>query len=1079
MQTLQPPTLQPPVPSSGEPAKAKGGRAELEPEGRALGFVLVVAAAAVLVGATWTYSWYSGISERKIQDSLHSVILSKKATIEGFLEERREDAEALSRRESVVRSLVEAGAAPPSRESSRVLRGELSEAVNIHGYHDGRVVDRELRDLANYGGEPLGALEREVFLEVLERREPRVVDLHLERDGTVNFGVAQPVFGGEPSAAGTAPPASAPLLGLVYLEMGTFARFDDVVSGWPVASESAETVLFREEGEELLFLNPLRFLPDAPRLSVRRPLRSPGLLSAMLVADADTPIVTGVDYRGEPVIGAGTMISGTTWHILAKMDQSEARSSVRRVGASLAVTTLLSWLLLGGAGGALWARRRARFASEQSAKDAQYAAARRTSIDGYIIVNKVGVIVEANDATARMSGYSGAELVGAPLAQIHAMYSHEEILGVLSRIQKDGSARFRSGWRRKDGSVVHFDVSASYVPGPGGETWHCFLHDVGPELAAQARIDRLNSFYVFLSHANAAVFNVDTVEGVLAAVCEGAVRDAGFLVVWAGSLDPITGRVVPIAASGVEMSYVSGIDITIDATLPSGRGPTGRCLREQTVCYVNDFHSDTSVVAWRPEADLHGIRASAAVPIVVDGESVASLQFYSGVEGCFEGELLALLEEVGHTVSLAWRAILHKVAHAAALQRLEASELRLVRVLESTPIPTQVSSLSTRKMRMLNQAHLQTFGYRLEDIPDEERWFARVYQGLIPLAVVRSIWEADILRAIEGGPSFVVSSPELQVLRSDGRRLWVMGRVTVVNDDILVQWIDLSDIRRAEAELRANEQRFRGMIEHNLAAICVVIGQKIVYCNRRLSELTGWRVDELVGVDVTSVFRPDPEGFERIKLARERLKDGAPAIELTLACHIKDGRELLIGVHGSAGVWDGQPATVLTIQDVTERQHAEEKIAAYVQQLEGAVQSTLTAVAKMLDMRDPYTAGHERRVGLIAADIAKEMGWSEARCYALNLAGLVHDIGKIAVPAEILTKPTRLTALEYEMAKTHAELGYEILKDVDFLRPVATVIRAHHERLDGSGYPGRVDRHMLDVGSKVIAVADVATAMAE
>jgi PAS domain S-box-containing protein/putative nucleotidyltransferase with HDIG domain len=343
---------------------------------------------------------------------------------------------------------------------------------------------------------------------------------------------------------------------------------------------------------------------------------------------------------------------------------------------------------------------------------------------------------------------------------------------------------------------------------------------------------------------------------------------------------------------------------------------------------------------------------------------------------------------------------------------------------------------------------------------------------------VRSIWEADLLRAIEGGPGFVVSSPELQLLRSDGRRLWMVGRLTVVNDDILAQWIDLTEIRRAEAELRANEQRFRGMIEHNLAAICVVMGMEVVYCNRRLSDLTGWRVDELVGADVTVVFRPDPEGFEQIKQARERLKDGAPAIELTLACHIKDGRKLLIGVHGSMGVWDGQPATVLTIQDVTERQQAEEKIAAYVQQLEGAVQSTLTAVAKMLDMRDPYTAGHERRVGLIAADIAKEMGWDEARCYALNLAGLVHDIGKIAVPAEILTKPTRLTTLEYEMVKTHAELGYEILKDVDFLRPVATVIRSHHERLDGSGYPLGLKGDQIPVEARVLAVADVLESMA-
>jgi putative nucleotidyltransferase with HDIG domain len=142
------------------------------------------------------------------------------------------------------------------------------------------------------------------------------------------------------------------------------------------------------------------------------------------------------------------------------------------------------------------------------------------------------------------------------------------------------------------------------------------------------------------------------------------------------------------------------------------------------------------------------------------------------------------------------------------------------------------------------------------------------------------------------------------------------------------------------------------------------------------------------------------------------------------------------------------------------------------------MRGTLQAVANMVDLRDPYTSGHERRVGIIASDIAREMGWSEERCQNLQLIGLVHDIGKIAIPAEILSKPTRLTALEYEMVKTHAQQGYEILKDVEFPLPIAEIIREHHERMDGSGYPQGLKGEEILPEARILAVADVLESIA-
>ncbi len=180
----------------------------------------------------------------------------------------------------------------------------------------------------------------------------------------------------------------------------------------------------------------------------------------------------------------------------------------------------------------------------------------------------------------------------------------------------------------------------------------------------------------------------------------------------------------------------------------------------------------------------------------------------------------------------------------------------------------------------------------------------------------------------------------------------------------------------------------------------------------------------------------------------------------------------------SAAASSSEARFIVLTRDITERKHAEEKIAAYAKQLENAMRAALHAVANMVEMRDPYTSGHERRVGLIAADIAREMGWPEEKCLSLQWIGLVHDIGKIAIPTDILTKPTRLTHSEIEMLKEHAERGYEILKDEEFPWPIAEIIREHHEHVDGSGYPRGLKGEEILPEARVLAVADVLEAMA-
>jgi hypothetical protein len=150
---------------------------------------------------------------------------------------------------------------------------------------------------------------------------------------------------------------------------------------------------------------------------------------------------------------------------------------------------------------------------------------------------------------------------------------------------------------------------------------------------------------------------------------------------------------------------------------------------------------------------------------------------------------------------------------------------------------------------------------------------------------------------------------------------------------------------------------------------------------------------------------------------------------------------------------------------------------AVLKRLEQSMEKTIEAIAATVEMRDRYTAGHEQRVARIATAIATDMGLPADKAQGIRLASIVHDLGKIGIPAEILSKPGKLSRNEYELIKEHPQIGYDILKGVDFPWPIAQAILQHHERMDGSGYPNGLKGEAILLDARIIAVADVVEAM--
>jgi len=168
----------------------------------------------------------------------------------------------------------------------------------------------------------------------------------------------------------------------------------------------------------------------------------------------------------------------------------------------------------------------------------------------------------------------------------------------------------------------------------------------------------------------------------------------------------------------------------------------------------------------------------------------------------------------------------------------------------------------------------------------------------------------------------------------------------------------------------------------------------------------------------------------------------------------------------------------LEIANRAYREDLERMVAERTSQLKEALDGIIHAIASTVEIRDPYTAGHQLRVAGLAFAIAREMGFSKAQAEGVRVAGTIHDLGKISVPAEILSRPGLLTEMEFEIIKTHPQAGYDILKDMKFPWPLARIVLQHHERMDGSGYPQGLSGENTLMEARILAVADVVEAMA-
>ena len=280
-------------------------------------------------------------------------------------------------------------------------------------------------------------------------------------------------------------------------------------------------------------------------------------------------------------------------------------------------------------------------------------------------------------------------------------------------------------------------------------------------------------------------------------------------------------------------------------------------------------------------------------------------------------------------------------------------------------------------------------------------------------------------------------------------------------------------------ELEQSEARLYQLIETAGDGIYVLdLELNYKWVNRAMEKLLRRSRDEILGHNVGEFASREQLGAHGGRYDRQ-VDAGVPTDLHEYSGLDRQGNPAWREVSNWVLMKDGEPFEIVGImRDITKRKLAETELQRSFERIRTTLTATVSALASAVEMRDPYTAGHQRRVADLACALGEILELPEEELDGLRLAALVHDVGKMRVPTDILTNPGKLTDAEFSIIKTHPQAGYDVLKGIEFARPVAQIVLQHHERFDGSGYPQGLSDGEILLEARILAVADVIEAMA-
>ncbi|MDP1992533.1 MAG: PAS domain S-box protein, partial [Syntrophales bacterium] len=476
----------------------------------------------------------------------------------------------------------------------------------------------------------------------------------------------------------------------------------------------------------------------------------------------------------------------------------------------------------------------------------------------------------------------------------------------------------------------------------------------------------------------------------------------------------------------------------------------------------------------RNRCNSEGYESLALIPVHSGEEIIGLLQLSDTRQNVFTADMIRFLEGIGASIGIA-------VARRRSVETLLESETQFREMFDYAPIGYHELDNEGRITRV-NRTELAMLGYSAEEMLGRHVW--------------EFVGEKDISRKAVLDKLAGTLPPGRNLERTrckkDGTRIQVLNQDLILRDKegkingMRSTMQDITEQKRVEESLLRERSMVDRIMKTSPAGIIVVNRDgRIIFTNKRATEIYGLSADEMTGRAYDSPewlitdFNGNPFLIENLPF-RKVISSGSPVYVIRHTISSPDGRRVYLSVNG-APIHDERgnvSDVVFSIDDITEQHRSEEEISKTVETLKRGIDDTIRAMAMIVEERDPYTAGHQERVASLSVAIAQDMNLSEEQINGIRMAGMIHDIGKIKVPAEILSKPTKLSHIELQLIKTHAEVGYRILETIAFPYPVAKIAYQHQERIDGSGYPQGLKGDEILLDARIIAVADVVEAMA-
>ena len=422
-----------------------------------------------------------------------------------------------------------------------------------------------------------------------------------------------------------------------------------------------------------------------------------------------------------------------------------------------------------------------------------------------------------------------------------------------------------------------------------------------------------------------------------------------------------------------------------------------------------------------------------------------------------------------------FRGILRDVTEKKAAEKaLRESEEKYRELVDNAPAGIYEVDFIQRKFATVNDVMCEYTGYTKEEL----------LGNMTPFDILteesKALFMQRMTRIFAGEK--VPETVEYTIKTKDGRIIWVILNHKLIYEKGFPKGAravvhNITERKLAEEALRKSEEQHRFLVNNANDAIFIAQDGLIKFPNPKTLQILGYSEDDLAKTPYLDLIHPD----DRAVLSEFRQnREGGKESTFTYSVRVTNraGQEIWAQISSVPIAWEDRPATLNFVRDITTQKKAEEELRHSLDKLRKITGATIQAMAQTVEVRDPYTAGHQKRVADLARAIATRMGLSPDQVDGIRMAGAIHDIGKISVPAEILSKPGLLTPLEFSLIKTHSQIGYDILKDIEFPWDIATTVLQHHERLDGSGYPQGITGERILLEARILTVADVVEAMA-